>query len=167
MSVSIPDRIHRIHRIDRVQRQRVHNIRQKLYQIAPAVFRESPVLFAYMYGSYAKDVAHAFSDLDVAVCVEGLEVKACLELELSVGLHIDEKLDHMVQSDVRVINHLPLVVKGRILTEGELIYSIAEEKRVEFETQVRMAYFDFLPVLLRYREAYKQELLSRRANGVR
>lgn len=122
MSVSILDRIHRIHRIDRVQRQRVHNIRQKLYQIARAVFRESPVLFAYIYGSYAKDVAHAFSDLDVAVCVEGLDVKACLELELSVGLHIDEKLDHMVQSDVRVINHLPLAVKGRILAEGELIF---------------------------------------------
>jgi hypothetical protein len=40
-------RIHRIDRIDRVQRQRVHNIRQKLYQIAPAVFRESPVLFNF------------------------------------------------------------------------------------------------------------------------
>jgi len=149
-----------------MQRQRVHNIKQKLCQIAPAVFGESPVLFAYLYGSYAKGVAHAFSDLDVGIFVEKLDVKACLELELSVGLRIDEKLDHMVQSDVRVINRLPLVVKGRILSEGELIYSIAEDKRVEFETQVRMAYFDFLPVLLQYREAYKQELLSRRANGV-
>jgi predicted nucleotidyltransferase len=146
--------------------QEFHKIKKKLYQTAPDIFGGRPVLFAYLYGSYTKGAAHAFSDLDVAVCVEGLEVKACLELELSLGLRVDEKLDHMVQSDVRVINHLPLVVKGRILTEGEMIYSIAEDRRVEFETQVRMAYFDFLPMLLQYRDAYRQKLLLGRAHGV-
>lgn len=150
-----------------MQRQRVHNIKQKLCQIAPAVFGESPVLFAYLYGSYAKGVAHAFSDLDVGIFVEKLDVKACLELELSLALRIDEKIDHMVQSDVRVINRLPLVVKGRILSEGELIYSIAEDKRVEFETQVRMAYFDFLPVIIQYQNAYRDKLLSVQTNGIR
>jgi predicted nucleotidyltransferase len=125
------------------------------------------VLFAYLYGSYTKGAAHAFSDLDVAVGVEGLEVKACLELELSLGLRIDEKLNHMVQSDVRVIDHLPLAIKGRVLAEGELIYSIAEDKRVEFETQVRMAYFDFLPVIIQYQNAYRDKLLSVQTNGIR
>ena len=48
---------------------------------------------------------------------------SCLDLELSLALRIDEKLDHAVQSEVRVLNHLPLVVKGRILADGELIYS--------------------------------------------
>lgn len=149
-----------------MQRQRVHNIKQKLCQIAPAVFGESPVLFAYLYGSYAKGVAHAFSDLDVGIFVQKLDVKACLELELSLALRIDEKLDHMVQAEVRVINRLPLVIKGKILTDGELIYSIAEDKRVEFETQVRKAYFDFLPVLLQYRDAYRQKLLLGRTHGI-
>jgi len=27
---------------------------------------------------------------------------------------------------VRVVNHLPLIVKGKILTDGELIYSITD-----------------------------------------
>lgn len=146
--------------------QKFHNIKKKLYQVAPALFGESPVLFAYVYGSYTKGAAHAFSDLDVAVYVEGLDVKGCLELELSLGLIIDEKLDHMVQADVRVLNRLPLVLKGRILSEGELIYSIAEDQRVEFETQVRRAYFDFLPVIFQYRDAYRQKLLAGRKNGV-
>ena len=146
--------------------QKFNNIKRKLSQIAPDLFGESPVLFAYLYGSYAKGAAHAFSDLDIAVCIERLDVKACLDLELSLGLRIDEKLDHMVQSEVRVINHLPLVVKGKILAEGELIYSIAEDQRVEFETRVRKAYFDFLPVILQYRDAYRQKLISGQTNGV-
>jgi hypothetical protein len=146
---------------------RANSLKQTLNQIAPDIFAETPVLFAYLYGSYAKGAAHRFSDLDVAICVEGLNARACLDLELSLALEIDEKLDHMVQSEVRVINHLPLVVKGRILTEGELIYTRAEDKRIEFETQVRKAYFDFLPVIVQYRNAYRQKLVSVQADDLR
>jgi len=103
---------------------------------------------------------HAFSDLDVGLFVEGIDIESCLELELSLSLHIDEKLDHIVQSDVRVLNHLPLAVKGRILSEAELIYSRAEEKRIEFETRVRKAYFDFLPVIEHYQKVYREKLVS-------
>jgi len=146
---------------------RVRSIKQTLNQIAPVVFGETPVLFAYLFGSYAKGEAHALSDLDVSIYVEGLDVRACLDLELSIALRIDEGLDHMVQSEVRVINHLPLAVKGGILTGGELIYSRAEDKRIEFETQVRKAYFDFIPVILQYRNAYREKLFAVQAHDLR
>ena len=131
----------------------------KFHEIAPTVFEGTPVLFAYLYGNYAKGLSHPFSDLDVGVFVEGLDTKACLDLELSLSLLMDEKLDHAIQSEVRVLNHLPLVVKGRILSDGELIYSKDEAKRIEFETQVRKAYFDFLPVIHQYQNAYRERAL--------
>ena len=138
----------------------MNDIRQKLHEIAPLIFEETPVLFAYLYGSYAKGLSHPFSDLDIGIFVEGLDRKACLDLELSLALRIDEKLDHTAQSEVRVLNHLPLVVKGRILADSQLIYSRAEDKRIEFETQVRAAYFDFLPVIQQYQNAYREKALS-------
>ena len=143
-------------------RRAVHGIgvKQKLNQIAFSVFAETPVLFAYLYGSFAKGVAHPFSDLDVGIFIEGLDTRACLDLELSLALRIDESLGHIVQSEVRVMNQLPLVIRGRILTDGELIYSRAEDQRIEFETQTRKLYFDFLPVILQYQNAYRQKLLS-------
>jgi uncharacterized protein len=144
----------------------MNDIRQKLHKVAPLVFEESGVLFAYLYGSYATGLSHPFSDLDIGIFVEGLETKACLDLELSLALSIDEKLDHMVQSEVRVLNHLPLVVKGRILAEGQLIYSRAEDRRIEFETQVRIAYFDFLPVIRQHQNAYREKALSVRGNDI-
>ena len=89
-----------------------------------------------------------------------LDTRACLNLALSLALRIDESLDHRVQSEVRVINHLPLAVKGRILTDGVLIYSRAEQSRIEFETRTRKLYFDFLPVIFQHRNAYREKLLS-------
>ena len=92
--------------------------------------------------------------------MQGLDTKACLDLELSLALRIDESLSHVVQSEVRVINQLPLVIKGRILTDGELIYSRAEDQRIEFESQTRKLYFDFLPVILQIQNAYRKKLIS-------
>jgi uncharacterized protein len=132
---------------------------QKLHAMAPKIFEKTPVLFAYLYGSYAKGLSHPFSDLDVGVYVESLDKRSCLDLELSLALVIDEKLNHTVQSEVRVINHLPLTVKGRILADGELIYSRDELDRIDFETRVRKAYFDFLPVIQQYQNAYRERVL--------
>jgi predicted nucleotidyltransferase len=136
------------------------DLKETLREIGPEIFEKTPVLFAYLYGSYAKGLSHPFSDVDVGIFVEGQDRKSCLDLELSLALHIDEMLDHTVQSEVRVLNLPPLVVKGRILAEGELIYSRDENTRIEFETQVRKAYFDFLPVIHRYQEAYREKALS-------
>ena len=136
------------------------DLKQKVHEIAPTVFEETPVVFAYLYGSYAKGLSHPFSDLDIGVFVEGLDIKACLDLELSLALRFDEVLGHNVQSEVRTLNHLPLVVKGTILGDAEVIYSRNEDKRIEFETQVRRAYFDFLPVIQHYQKAVKERALS-------
>lgn len=136
------------------------NLKKKLRRIAPGLFKGSPVLFAYLYGSQAKGINHPFSDTDIGVYVEGLEFEAYLNLELSLALQIDEMLNHHVSSDVRVINFLPLTVKGNILTDGKLLYSRDEEKRIQFEKQVRLAYFDFLPVIKQYRKIYRETALS-------
>jgi predicted nucleotidyltransferase len=143
------------------------DLKQKLHKIAPTIFKRTLVLFAYLYGSYAKGLSHRFSDLDVGIFVEDMDRKACLDLELMLSLRIDENLGHVVQSEVRVLNNLPLVVQGRILADGELIYSRDEINRIEFETQVRKAYFDFLPVIQQYQNAYRERVLLVQGNGIR
>jgi uncharacterized protein len=141
-------------------------LKQKVHKIAPLIFEGTPDLFAYLYGSYAKGSPHPFSDLDIGIFVEGLPTGDCLRLELSLSLKMDELLDHAVQSDVRVVNLLPLSITGRILTDGELIYSRAEDERIDFETRVRMAYFDFLTVSQQYQKAYRAGLLGAVGHGV-
>ena len=144
----------------------MNETKQKLQAAAPGVFEGSPVLFAYIYGSFVKALVHPFSDLDIGIFVDDMDIDACLELELSLALRFDEQLNISAPAEVRILNRLPLSVKGRILGEAELIYSRAEEKRVAFETQVRKSYFDFLPVVHQYQQAYRQRTLRESRHGI-
>lgn len=133
---------------------RVEKIKNSLFAIAPGIFSNHPVLFAYLYGSYATGVVHPFSDLDIGIYIDKVPDSKHLELELSLSLEIDANIESVVASEVRIINNLPLVILGKTITEGALIYSRDEIIRVDFETSVRSAYFDFLPVIQRYHSTY-------------
>lgn len=126
----------------------------EMHRVSEGIFSRYPVLFAYVYGSFANDTVHPFSDLDIGIYLHPESLKQSLETELDLALEIDKALDHVVETDVRAINNLPLVFTGQILTEGILVYSRDESARVDFEVLVRKKYFDFMPVILDYRKAY-------------
>ena len=140
--------------------ERVEEIKDSLLTRALEIFGNSPVLFAYLYGSYATGLVHPFSDLDIGIYVEEISPNQYLKLELSLALEIDQKMGGGVASEVRIMNALPLVVIGRIITEGILVFSRNDIVRVDFETSVRSAYFDFLPVLRRYQSMYIESMVS-------
>ena len=130
-------------------------IKKILCRIAPDVFRCAPVLFAYLYGSIALDQVHPFSDLDIAIYVTpDLSIKDSLSLEMSLSLEIDKRMENGPPSDIRIMNCLPLTVVGQILTDGNLIYCRDDKARIDYETSIRSAYFDFLPVLLNFQKEY-------------
>jgi predicted nucleotidyltransferase len=110
-----------------------------------AVRARAGVAAAYLYGSVARGETTSLSDVDIAVLFsEDLSesVRRDLMVDISSDLvraGIGERLD------LRDIEELPLVVQGRILTEGRLAHSNDDVRRVRFETSIRMRYFDFLP----------------------
>ena len=133
----------------------------RLKAAAVAVLHDAPARFAYLYGSVARGEAHPGSDLDVAVMFERtVPTEKRLSLELALGLALDARLGGE-RADVRDLAALPLVLRGRVLTEGALLFSRDEEGRVAFEVAARNEYFDFLPA---YR-AYQESSLARMAAG--
>ena len=102
-------------------------IKENISNIAIDVFRDTQVLFAYLYGSYAVDQGHPFSDLDIGIYVPHLSQREKLDLEMTLALEIDKKLKQGPASDVRIISTLPLAVAGKIFAEGLLIYSGDDE----------------------------------------
>jgi hypothetical protein len=81
-----------------------------------------------------------------------------MDLELILALEIDKKLKQGPASDVRIINSLPLTVAGKIITEGLLIYCRDDEARIDYETIIRSAYFDFLPFIHNYQRTYLEQI---------
>lgn len=63
--------------------------------------------------------------------------------------------------DLVDLRRAPLVVRGRVLQEGRLLYSADEPARVAFEVRTRSEYFDFLPT----QRALRDHFLRRVAAG--
>ena len=134
-------------------------VKNKIRRLAPQIFKNHPVEFAYLYGSIATGYVHPFSDIDIAIYTHGVSQAKSLKLELLLSLVIDEKLDVNMKSEVRTMNNLPLIVNGQIVSSGILIYSTNEVERVDFETRIRSANFDFLPVIQNYQRIYLENAL--------
>ncbi len=120
----------------------------------PAILARYPVDAAYVYGSLVRGVATPFSDVDIALVLgERLPPYERLVLELTIAGEIEDTLG-VRPVDVRVINEAPLVVRGRVVQEGILLYERDHLRRVVFEVQTRKQYFDFAPVARRLRDAF-------------
>ncbi len=132
--------------------------KKNIFKIAVDVFRDTQVPFSYLCGSYAGDQAHPFSDLDIGIYVSQLTQREKLDLEMALGLEIDKKLKQGPANDVRIINSPPLAVAGKIITEGLLLYCRDDEARIDFETIIRSAYFDFLPISHNYQRTYLEQI---------
>ncbi len=50
--------------------EKVKKVRSSLMTVAPDIFGKPPILFAYLYGSYARGFVHPFIDLDIAIYIE-------------------------------------------------------------------------------------------------
>ena len=137
------------------------DIQNALIRKSPRILGKYPVLFAYLYGSFATGVVHPFSDVDIGIYAAKVAKGEYPALELGISLEFDEELPGNVQSDLRVINDLPLSFLGQIVTDGVLVYCIDDVTRIDFETSVRMAYFDFLPVLKMHQNEYLNRALGR------
>jgi predicted nucleotidyltransferase len=112
----------------------------------PAILEDEPVQLAYLYGSSVSGQTTPFSDVDIALVIGGkIAPLEGLNLILRVKLAIADRTD-IQDADVRVIDDAPLVFRGRVVSDGVLIFSRDEEMRIAFETNTRMRYFDYLPI---------------------
>lgn len=102
------------------------------------------ILAVYLHGSYAYGDATPLSDVDLAVLLErptdsGLEN---LEFELDMEVLLSSKIPSL-RFDVRTINNAPIIVLGKIITQGKLIYARDHEKISDFGEKIIAPYLDF------------------------
>lgn len=110
------------------------------------------VVAAYLFGSVARGEARTGSDVDIGVLLR--DGKPGTLEEFDVVFVIQDELERRCACavDVVVMNGAPLDLLHRILRDGVLLLDREPLRRMEFELQTRTSYFDFLPLLLRYRQ---------------
>ncbi len=119
------------------------SLAELLKALARAVSSRPQIAAAYLYGSAATGHTTSLSDLDVAILfAEDVDAGSRRLIASSLAGELVRSLPgHAI--DARDLDELPLVVQGRVLTEGILAGSNDAVRRVRFETGTRMRYFDF------------------------
>lgn len=124
---------------------------------AKKVFRENNVLAAYLFGSLAKGVSHAQSDVDVAIIFErSVPPSEYFKHEAAITLGL-MRLLHTDKLDVVALNEAPLLLAFQALKYKKLLYSADEFRRAEFEVRIIGMYYDFKPVL----DSYGRQMFRR------
>jgi hypothetical protein len=96
--------------------------------------------------------------VDVALVVgEAIQLLSRLKLILRVRLALADGCG-IENADVWVIDDAPLVFRGRLVSDGVLVYARDEDVRVAFETATRMQYFDYLPIHHELQETFFRDV---------
>lgn len=111
---------------------------------------------AYAFGSRVTGSFRPSSDLDIAFVLSDVgESTDDPLLPERLAARMATRLATPIEIDGHLAARLPLNVRGRVVTEGILLYDSNPVRRVEFETHTRRLYFDFLPFIERdAREAF-------------
>jgi len=131
----------------------------ELRQGMAEVLADSSVVVAYLFGSQAAGRTHPESDIDVGILADVPDESARLKLELRLEVELAKRFPGR-DFDVRVINHAPLPVRGKVVQAGKLLFCRDDKRRIAFETLTRKLYFDFRPTLEGHQAAYLRRHLS-------
>jgi len=143
------------------RQQETSRILARIQETIPPILARYPVDAAYAFGSVARGTMTPFSDVDIALLLAApMTPYERLELELTIQGDI-EAASGFSPVDVRAINQAPLLVQGRIVQQGILLYEGDRARRIAFEVATRKRYFDFAPVARRLRDAFLKHVHQR------
>ena len=140
------------------RKQEADRVLARLREVLPSILAQYPVDAAYVYGSVARGTMTPLSDVDIALLLAvHLPPYERLRMELTIQGDIEVACG-LSPVDVRAINEAPLMVQGRIVQQGILLYEGDRARRVAFEVATRKRYFDFAPVSRRLRDAFLERV---------
>lgn len=105
------------------------------------IIKDYPVVFAYLFGSYATGMEGPQSDIDLAVHLNEVDGDKRFDIRLRLIRSVlsKYKIEH---ADVIILNDAPLRLYYNIIKSGIIIYSDDELKRMREETRVISLYLD-------------------------
>jgi predicted nucleotidyltransferase len=116
------------------------------HTLSDALFSQSGVLAAYLFGSVARGQANTLSDVDIAALLTpGLCAEAILEKQLDlVGI-----LEGIIgrETQVVILNNAPVLLAYQVIREGMILCEQNRQARIAFVVHTMKLYFDIQPML--------------------
>lgn len=116
------------------------------------------IVFAYLFGSVAKETNSVLSDVDIAVYVDKKSMPASGGFGYKSELLAETEQALKLEADVVILNEAPLFLAYNILKQGKLVVCRDEGERVGFHFRVMRDYFDFQSPISVQNEYLKERL---------
>ena len=101
------------------------------------------VSFAYLHGSFGNEYQTKFSDIDIAIYQT--EQKSSYNYRMA-EFKIEADLSQLYPEfnfDVRSLNDAPIIVIGKIINEGKLLFARDENFHLDYVELNRLKYMDY------------------------
>lgn len=103
------------------------------------------VLFAYIFGSQITKKTNKFSDIDIAIFIDKIKINDEL---YRYGYQAETLTDIMNllgtnKVDLVILNDAKPLLRHRVIYFGELIHSINEKERINFQVDTINKYMDY------------------------
>jgi len=102
----------------------------------------------YLYGSFAKNKATKNSDIDLGVIFEKKELKPFASPMVVLAAELSNLLGRKIE--VADLEQCRIDFSHRVISEGILIYSQNEVKRIAFEEKILRDFFSLKPAFDEY-----------------
>ena len=133
-----------------------------LIEIKKLLIGISEIEFAFIFGSFGRNEDTELSDIDIAIYQTKHKSKyELIMLEFDIEVKLTERISAQ-KFDVRCLNNAPIVVIGKIINEGELLFARDEAFLTDFLVKNRLKYMDYLIVYKPLLEKRYEELLDGR-----
>lgn len=133
-----------------------------LIEIKKLLIGRSEIEFAFIFGSFGRNEDTELSDIDIAIYQTKHKSKyELIMLEFDIEVKLTERIPAQ-KFDVRCLNNAPIVVIGKIINEGELLFARDEAFLIDFIVKNRLKYMDYLIVYKPLLEKRYEELLDGR-----
>jgi len=104
------------------------------------LFAAKGIILAYLFGSYAQDVAKSSSDIDLAVLLPGHKSSSSefyQKLITAIRANIGTE-----RFDLLILNNASPSIQYEIINTGKVIYARSEQELEHFEMKTRQKYLD-------------------------
>lgn len=131
--------------------------------VTPLLERDADVIFAFIFGSYAKGTAHPRSDVDIAVYCSNIDPgrdgdAQAVDKQITLELALEQALSR--RTDVVVLNRATVDMRQNVLAHGELLFCKDSRTLADFKQIQLREYQDYLmlePIFRRYRKRRIEE----------
>ncbi len=116
------------------------DILSRITEVEKFLLREDNVIFAYLFGGFAKGAGSLLSDIDIAVYVRDSKDLAECKLELF------NKIANILgtgELDLIILNTTPVSIAGRILQNKKVLVDKEPFRRHIYESVTLREFFDF------------------------